>query len=249
MRSWCLVWFSMVVLLGAAIPARAADVPVRYLIAAKALKDAVAGTQLTFALFSDAACETQVFSSDLPVESATIEQLKLTRPKGAPKAPKAARLEITLTGVTPGDSLYLMVTGTGIEPLGTACQAQLAVPPTTALTGDNIADGSLSLGDLGGAGGGPFMVTVGSDISLPAGECHSQLTGNFGAGFIGYLVVGTLADANGDPVLPNSAAFVPSVVIGTTQGGAVPNLVVCNTGTGLLTIPAGSVFTWRMIAP
>jgi hypothetical protein len=41
---------------------------------------------------------------------------------------------------------------------------------------------------------------------------------------------------------------VPSIVIKTTQGGAVPNLIVCNTGTSTLTVPAGSVFHWRMIA-
>jgi hypothetical protein len=116
------------------------------------------------------------------------------------------------------------------------------------VTGLNVADRSLTLSDLGGPGSGNDQTTtVVTAIGIPAGSCRSQLTGNFGEGVIGKLVVGTLADSNGDPVLPNTAAFVPSVVIGTTQGGAVPNLVVCNTGSSALTIPVGSVFTWRMI--
>jgi hypothetical protein len=44
------------------------------------------------------------------------------------------------------------------------------------------------------------------------------------------------------------AAVVPSIVIETTRGGAVPNVIVCNTGAGALTIPTGSIFHWRMIA-
>jgi hypothetical protein len=117
-----------------------------------------------------------------------------------------------------------------------------------ALTGDNINNGSLKLADLGG-GGGPFTQTVSNAITLAAGACQAQLTGNFGAGVIGNMVVGTLSDPSGNPVLPNTAAVMPSIVIGTTQGGAVPNLIVCNTGGSTLTIPVGSVFTWRMIAP
>ena len=57
-----------------------------------------------------------------------------------------------------------------------------------------------------------------------------MLLGNFGEGVVGNLVIGTLTDANGKAVLPNTAAVVPSIVIKTTQGGAVPNLMVCNTG-------------------
>ena len=108
--------------------------------------------------------------------------------------------------------------------------------------------GSLTLSDLGTQSGfGVQSTTVGSAISLPAGSCKAALTANFGAGSIGRMVVGTLAAANGSAVLPNTAAVIPSIVISTTQGGAVPNVVVCNTGDGPLTVPAGSVFTWRLI--
>jgi hypothetical protein len=118
-----------------------------------------------------------------------------------------------------------------------------------ALTTANVAPGSLRLGDLGESFEGWRTTTTGAAITLAAGACGAQLTGNFGSAYIGHLVVGTLADASGSPVLANAASVVPSVVIGTTQGGAVPNIVVCNTGTTQLTVPAGSVFTWRMIAP
>jgi hypothetical protein len=127
-----------------------------------------------------------------------------------------------------------------------ATQAALA-----ALTGGNIVDRSLTLADLG-TNGGPFggdqTETVTSPIALPAGSCQAALTANFGEGVEGNMVIGTLTDQVGQAVLPNTAAVVPSIVIKTTQGGAVPNVIVCNTGTAPLTIPAGSVFHWRMIS-
>jgi hypothetical protein len=118
-----------------------------------------------------------------------------------------------------------------------------------ALTTANIVPGSLRLGDLGETFE-PWRTTpVGSPIVLEAGACGAQLTSNFGEAYVGHLVIGTLIDPNGDAVLPNRASLVPSVVIRTTQGGAVPNIVVCNVGGSQLTIPADSVFRWRMIAP
>jgi hypothetical protein len=61
------------------------------------------------------------------------------------------------------------------------------------------------------------------------------------------MVIGTLTDAQGNAVLPNTAAIVPSIVISSKQGGAVPNVVVCNTGDLNLTVPSGSVLHWRFI--
>jgi hypothetical protein len=119
--------------------------------------------------------------------------------------------------------------------------AQLSV-----LTGANIVNGSLSLSDLGSSFG-PQTQIVSTTISLPAGTCKAALTGNFGDSAIGKMVVGTLTNSVGGAVLPNTAAVIPSIVISTTQGGAVPNVVVCNTGDGALSVPAGSVFHWRLI--
>jgi hypothetical protein len=110
----------------AASPARAIDVPVQYLVDDKALKEAVAGTPLTYTLYSDPSCALQLFADDLAVEDATIEQLKRARPKGAAKPPKTARLGVTLRNVPPSASLFLGVSGTGVVPVGGACQAQAA---------------------------------------------------------------------------------------------------------------------------
>ena len=119
----------------------------------------------------------------------------------------------------------------------------------SALTGDNIVDGSLNLSDLGSpqSGIGPQTETLTSPINLPGGSCKAALTANFGDSAIGSMVIGTLTDGAGKAVLPNTAAIVPSIVISTTQGGAVPNVVVCNTGDGALIVPTGSVFHWRLI--
>ena len=48
---------------------------------------------------------------------ATIERLKLAKIKGGPKAPKPARLNHVLTGVTSQAEYFLKVTGTGIRVL------------------------------------------------------------------------------------------------------------------------------------
>ncbi len=117
----------------------------------------------------------------------------------------------------------------------------------TSLTGSSVVDGSLTLKDLGGTDANNQTTTVSSAIALASGQCKAELTANYGDGVVGDMVVGTLTDANGNAVLPNTAAVMPSIVIKTSQGGAVPNLIVCNTGASSLTIPAGSVFRWRLI--
>jgi hypothetical protein len=121
------------------------------------------------------------------------------------------------------------------------------VDALTHLTGDNIVDRSLTLEKLGKNSFGDQTETISQDITLPGGSCKAALTANFGQGAVGNMVIGTLTNAQGQAVLPNSAAVVPSIVIQTTQGGAVPNVIVCNTGDGPLTVPTGSVFHWRMI--
>lgn len=114
------------------------------------------------------------------------------------------------------------------------------------LTGSDLRAGSLALSKLSNSRG-TIDTSVSSAIAIPAGGCGAQLTGNFGDLIIGDLVLATLTDANGNAVIPNSAAIVPTVVHATSQGGAVPVLLVCNPGAGTLTIPAGSVFHWRLV--
>jgi hypothetical protein len=100
-----------------------ADVRVSYTVDEKALKTAVAGTNLAFALFSDNGCTTQVGGAvQIAVEDVLIQRLKLLRPKGATKPPKTDEIHATLTGVTAAP--YLKVIGNGITAVGGDCQLQ-----------------------------------------------------------------------------------------------------------------------------
>lgn len=115
----------------------AVDLPVRYVVQAQPLRAAVAGTPLTFTLYSDRACSNLVGSRTIAVEDVpVIEKLSAFTPmamKGGPKPvrmPKADALEVTLTGLIPAASYYLVVGGTGITPLGQACQAQSGGVPS-----------------------------------------------------------------------------------------------------------------------
>ena len=76
----------------------AADVPVSYLVDWRTLTaNAPAGTALTFTLYNDNACTSQVASQVVNVENVqVIELLRLLTPKGATPAPLTARLTTTL---------------------------------------------------------------------------------------------------------------------------------------------------------
>jgi hypothetical protein len=108
---------------------RASDLPVTYNVQDKPLKSgAPAGTQLTFTLFTDAACTQQVYQAMIPVEQVTlISKLKLVTPKGATKAPTTDEIHATLTGVTEPGNMFLTVTGTGVAASGNSCQAQATI--------------------------------------------------------------------------------------------------------------------------
>ncbi len=91
----------------------------------------ITGTNLTFQLYSDAACTSAVGApAVVPVDNLDlIERLKRGTPKGGTKGPKTDRLATVLTGVTVGPTqLYLKVTGTGVTASGPDCQLQLTNP-------------------------------------------------------------------------------------------------------------------------
>jgi len=113
----------------AAPAAHAASLPVSYFVDEKALKEAIAGTSLTFALYDDSTCAgTAVHSENVLAENVQlVSRLKLGAAKGAEeKPPKTSELKHTLSGVTATGNLFLKVTGTGVTPVGDACQAQSA---------------------------------------------------------------------------------------------------------------------------
>jgi hypothetical protein len=109
--------------------ARAIDVTVKYDVDATALKQAVAGTPLTYSLYADAACTVPVDSQIVNIEDVdTIEVLKRFTPKNATKLPKTARTWLTYS-ITPNRWFsHVTVTGTGVTPVGGACQAQFRSP-------------------------------------------------------------------------------------------------------------------------
>lgn len=110
----------------AAARAHAVDLTVQYLAEQHALKSgAPAGTQLAFELYSDAACTTLVHTELVNVENvAAIERLRLFKASGATAAPRAVRLNHTLTGVAFSAQYYLSIAGPGIVARGGTCQPQ-----------------------------------------------------------------------------------------------------------------------------
>ncbi len=137
------------------LTAYAADVKVSYLVDAKALKLAIAGTPLTFALFTDAACAGTPAATRIVNAEATqlVEQLKLMVAKGGTKPPKTARVGHAISGVPVAPIFYLTVTGTGVVPVGGACQLQTAAvngsdavlpppPPPAVCAPDSVQTGS-----------------------------------------------------------------------------------------------------------
>lgn len=116
-----------------------------------------------------------------------------------------------------------------------------------AVDSTKVADFSLRLSDLGG-NTNDGTSTVGTTFTVPAGGCVVQGLSLFNpapSGVIGSLVVGFLTDAQGHAVLNNNGVVVPTAVSETSQGGAIPNLVVCAASTQ--TVPAGSIFHYRLI--
>ncbi len=117
-----------------ALPA-SADVGVSYTVDEQALKAAVSGTNLTFTLYSDSACTTAIGN---PI-SGTIDDVRLIERvrrftlRGGAKPPKTDRLVHVLPGVTVAGTVFLKVSGTGISPVGGACQLQFSSLPSGAL--------------------------------------------------------------------------------------------------------------------
>ncbi len=121
LAAFCLTWAASAV----------ADVGVRYTVDEKALRTgATEGTSLTFTLYADGACTSQIGS---PVtitlgNVALIERLKRLTPPGGTRPPATDRLTHVLVGVTPPSIAFLTVTGSGITPVGGACQFQFSSP-------------------------------------------------------------------------------------------------------------------------
>ncbi len=166
--------------------APAADLPVLYTVEEKPLKTmAIAGTSLTFELFRDPNCMgAAVYTTSILVENVTtIRRLKQLTPKGDTKLPNTDELSVTLPNVTASGNLYLKVTGTGVVPVGGACQAQAAQVVAATCT-DTIQNQGETDVDCGGATACPRctvgeMCVAGSDCqsgSCSTGTCQPSCT-------------------------------------------------------------------------
>jgi hypothetical protein len=73
----------------------------------------------------------------VPIETvAFVSRLKTFTPRNAPKGPTIDEVHETLTGINAAGNRYLTVTGTGITPVGGACQAQATVQPPAPVVKD-----------------------------------------------------------------------------------------------------------------
>ncbi len=105
-----------------------ADVRVSYNVDGKAIKGAISGTSLSFALFQDAACTVAAaMPINVNVENVSIiTALKRVTPKGATKGPATDTLSTVLAASPSAATLYLKVTGTGVTAVGGDCQLQFS---------------------------------------------------------------------------------------------------------------------------
>jgi hypothetical protein len=109
--------------------ARASGVaPIEYRVDGKIFKATRAETELTFSVFSDAACTMLVDVTPLVAGDLSFERPKTVVAKGAGKPPKLIVLRTNLDTEATG-AFYLTVTGDGIAPVGDACQPQAGGAP------------------------------------------------------------------------------------------------------------------------
>lgn len=163
--------------------ASAADMQVHYTVDYKALKAAVSGTVLTFAVYSDSGCTTLVDGSTRAIDDVDlIERVKRFTPKGGVKPPATARLVEVLDGLSSPLTVYLQVTGTGIVPVGGACQLQHISADT---------QGAVL----------PCATQVGNDVFFTACNVHVRngLGGTYALNGLGNLVVGYNGTGFGSP--------------------------------------------------
>ena len=115
MRSILTVWALALYV----IPSAAAEIAVTYTVDQGKLRQAAAGTALTFEIHADSVCSTPVYTEVVPVETVSlIEKVRTLRVRGAPQAPRVARLHHVLADAPIVETYFLHVTGTGISPVG-----------------------------------------------------------------------------------------------------------------------------------
>jgi hypothetical protein len=159
-----------------------------------------------------------------------------------------------LTGSYPNPTVATVGGHTPVTNATTASGALTGTYPSPTLANGavdsaKVANFSLRLHNLGGQTNSGTS-TVGSSFNVAAGSCVVRGLSLFNPapnGVVGSLVVGYLTDSQGNAVLDNAGVVLPTVVSETSQGGAIPNLMVC--ASSGQTVPAGSVFHYSLIGP
>ncbi len=161
---------------------------------------------------------------------------------GPPGSPGRPGSNATVNGVAAGGALA-----------GTLPDPHLA---PNVVTSANVGDRALTLTDLGGPDSTDESTPVRTAITVAPRQCINQFIGIFNppigpsrASLVGGLVIGTLTDATGAAAVDNEITVAPSMLILTNNGGTIASLILCNDNTGPETVPVGSVFHWRVIAP
>ena len=178
--------------------AAADPVGVRYRIErAEWERSARADANLSFELFSDAACTESVHAASVAAgdESVAVRAVKAFATKQAPKPPQTLELTALLEAPPLAAPLYATVTGAGVTAVTPACQPQL--PAATAATGVTGAIGPIGAAGTSGAQGATGATgAVGGTGSVGAtgpvgaagatGEFHAAGTGlALGGGTLG----------------------------------------------------------------
>jgi hypothetical protein len=208
--------------------AHAADLPARYTVDEKQLKAALAGTNMTFSLYSDATCTALVSSTVIAIENVDLlGRIKPFNPKNAPKKKNTVEMRATLTGVPATPSLYLTVTGTGVTPVGGACQVQ-----ASGLSGGSgqllVKDGNnATVGVYDGASGAIYDAGS-TKIRLQ----FMQVTGFQQAFFFQTYQVAN--DCSGPQLLPYDPSLVRSGSVAGTTMYYPPASGVMNNTTSIL---------------
>lgn len=180
MKNWMKLMVTAVMVLGAEA-ANAGVQVVHYDVEDKPLKAAVSGTVLSFELYEDSACTSMVAFDSIAIDDVKVSRLKRFVPSGAAKPPKTDTMEATMDGAP--SAAYLKVTGTGVTPVGGACQAQIASPSGKVVAVASMAgiSGSVPIGGSEFAFVGAVTSIGTSDGETLIASAHAALGGVGGA--------------------------------------------------------------------
>ena len=111
-------------------------------------------------------------------------------------------------------------------------------------------NGSLALSDLGGRATHE-LYTLNFQVDIAAHQCERISVNLYNPAprrILGSMVVGTITDADGNAVVDNNGTILPTLITGTSQGGAIAALEVCAGGSAQ-SVPAGSKIRWSLLRP